>query len=65
MSRLRTAEGLLPAEAGRHDGLAFTFWRPPREPVIGGVVILHGADSCKESHHDFARAPSSRARSGS
>lgn len=26
--------------------------RAPR----GGVVILHGAGSCKESHHDFARA---------
>ncbi len=25
-------------------------------PIRGGVVILHGAGSCKESHHDFARA---------
>jgi pimeloyl-ACP methyl ester carboxylesterase len=24
--------------------------------VLGGIVILHGAGSCKESHHDFARA---------
>ncbi len=24
--------------------------------TAGGVVILHGAGSCKENHHDFARA---------
>ncbi len=24
--------------------------------MIGGVVVLHGAGSCKESHYDFARA---------
>jgi alpha-beta hydrolase superfamily lysophospholipase len=26
------------------------------ESIVGGIVILHGAGSCKESHHDFARA---------
>lgn len=44
-----------PAEMAVRDGLAYTLWLPPEEPR-GGVVILHGADSCKESHHDFARA---------
>lgn len=28
----------------------------PSGRPLGGVVILHGAGSCKESHHDFARA---------
>lgn len=44
----------LPAQAGRHAGLAYRLWLPPAPPH-GGVVILHGAGSCKESHHDFAR----------
>jgi pimeloyl-ACP methyl ester carboxylesterase len=39
----------------RHDGLAYTLAVPDREP-LGGVVILHGAGSCKENHLDFARA---------
>jgi alpha-beta hydrolase superfamily lysophospholipase len=58
VGRLRTVNPVLPAETGRRDGLAFSLWRPstgdgaPR----GGVVILHGAGSCKENHHDFARA---------
>jgi hypothetical protein len=28
----------------------------PDKPARAGIVILHGAGSCKESHHDFARA---------
>ena len=44
-----------PAEIGVHDGLAFTLWMPD-EPPEGGILILHGADSQKENHHDFARA---------
>jgi alpha-beta hydrolase superfamily lysophospholipase len=48
---------VLPSEVGAHDGLAYSLWLPegggaPR----GGVVVLHGAGSCKENHHDFARA---------
>ena len=39
----------------RHDGLAYTLAEPDREP-LGGVVILHGAGSCKENHLDFAGA---------
>jgi alpha-beta hydrolase superfamily lysophospholipase len=44
-----------PAELGSHAGLAYSLWLPPDTPA-GGVLILHGAGSCKESHHDFARA---------
>ena len=29
---------------------------PSGPAAAGGVVILHGAGSCKENHHDFARA---------
>jgi pimeloyl-ACP methyl ester carboxylesterase len=39
----------------RHDGLAYTLAEPDREP-LGGVVVLHGAGSCKENHLDFALA---------
>jgi len=38
-----------------HDGLAYSLWLP-KQPARGGVVVLHGAGSCKENHHDFARA---------
>ena len=44
-----------PAELGERGGLAYALFRPEGEPR-GGVVILHGAGSCKESHFDFARA---------
>ena len=43
-----------PPELGRRDGLAYALFRPAAEGA-GGVVILHGADSAKESHFDFAR----------
>jgi alpha-beta hydrolase superfamily lysophospholipase len=58
MRRLvRTVKVALPAQTGTVGGLAYSLWLPPaeREPV-GGVVVLHGAGSCKESHHDYARA---------
>jgi alpha-beta hydrolase superfamily lysophospholipase len=45
----------LPAEMDQLDGLAYSLWLP-ETPAPGGVVILHGAGSCKENHHDFARA---------
>jgi alpha-beta hydrolase superfamily lysophospholipase len=54
VGRLRPVTVALPAETGRHNGLAFCLWLPEKPPH-GGVVILHGAGSCKESHHDFAR----------
>ena len=44
-----------PAEVGKTDGLAFSLWLPDADPWAG-VVIIHGAGSSKESHHDFARA---------
>jgi len=44
-----------PAELGEVDGLAYSLWLPDDDPWAG-VVIIHGAGSCKESHHDFARA---------
>jgi alpha-beta hydrolase superfamily lysophospholipase len=58
VSGLRTVTPLLPSETGAVDGLAYTLWLPSarQPPARAGVVVLHGADSCKESHHDFARA---------
>jgi pimeloyl-ACP methyl ester carboxylesterase len=40
-------------DAGFHDGLAYLRVAPRGRPR-GGVVILHGAGSCKENHLDFA-----------
>jgi pimeloyl-ACP methyl ester carboxylesterase len=42
-------------DLGSRDGLAYALFRPEGSPA-GGVVILHGADSAKENHFDFARA---------
>jgi alpha-beta hydrolase superfamily lysophospholipase len=56
MPRARTVTPVLPTEIASHDGLAYSLWLPEAgRPVRGGVVILHGAGSCKESHHDYAR----------
>ena len=55
MPRARPVTVELPTETGVHDGLAYSLWLP-RTPAPGGVVVLHGAGSCKENHHDFARA---------
>ena len=52
---MRTAHVDPPADTGVHDGLAYALFLP-RDPPLGGVVIVHGADSTKESHFDFARA---------
>src|SRR5579884_3916193 len=55
--RARTINPVRPTEVGRHEDLAYSLWLPEGPgPAAGGVVILHGAGSCKESHHDFARA---------
>lgn len=43
-----------PAELDFRDGLAYALFLP-EEPATAGVVVLHGAGSCKESHFDFAR----------
>ncbi len=46
-----------PARDGRLDGLAYTLWTAPSPRADrAGIVVLHGAGSCKENHHDFARA---------
>jgi alpha-beta hydrolase superfamily lysophospholipase len=56
MPRARTVTPVLPTEIATHDGVAYSLWLPEAgTPVRGGVVILHGAGSCKESHHDYAR----------
>jgi pimeloyl-ACP methyl ester carboxylesterase len=52
---MRTIHVEPPAELGTRDGLAYALFLPQRD-AGGGVVILHGAGSCKESHFDFARA---------
>jgi uncharacterized protein len=39
-----------------HDGLSYSLWLPKADRARAGVVLLHGAGSCKENHHDFARA---------
>jgi pimeloyl-ACP methyl ester carboxylesterase len=51
--RARTVQ-IEPPELGRADGLSYALFRPAQEP-LGGVLILHGAGSAKESHYDFAR----------
>jgi len=43
-----------PEKTGHHGGLAYALFLPEGEPR-GGVVVVHGAGSCKESHFDFAR----------
>ena len=55
MPRPRPVTVDLPSEIGVHDGLAYSLWLP-KSPAAAGVVVLHGAGSCKENHHDFARA---------
>ena len=57
MRRSRTIEPQRPAHTGQADGLAYALWLPagPERPAAG-VVVLHGADSAKESHYDYARA---------
>jgi alpha-beta hydrolase superfamily lysophospholipase len=54
---MRTVTPLQPRELDAQDGLSYSLWLPERiEGLKGAVVILHGAGSCKENHHDFARA---------
>ena len=50
----RTVTVPAPDDAGTLDGLAYALYMPPDEP-IGGVVVLHGANSTKENHLDFVR----------
>lgn len=43
----------------RHEGLAYDLMLPDGAPR-GGVVLLHGAGSCKENHRDFAQLCAAR-----
>jgi pimeloyl-ACP methyl ester carboxylesterase len=54
---MRTVRAEPPVEVGNTAGLAWARFAPaPSDsPPTAGVVILHGADSRKESHFDFAR----------
>jgi uncharacterized protein len=42
------------ADLGMTDGLAYALFLPDGD-AAGGVVVIHGAGSCKENHFDFAR----------
>jgi pimeloyl-ACP methyl ester carboxylesterase len=52
---MRTVHCEPPDALGARDGLAYALFLPKRE-AAGGVVVLHGAGSCKENHYEFARA---------
>jgi len=43
-----------PPELGTHEGISYALFTPEADPE-GGVVVLHGAGSSKESHFDFGR----------
>src|SRR3954452_21685719 len=53
---MRTVRPEPPVETGVCAGLAWARFAPRDGAARGGVVVLHGADSRKESHFDFARA---------
>ena len=53
---MRTVRADPPVETGELDGLAWARFAPAGGRATAGVVLLHGADSRKESHFDFARA---------
>src|SRR5579875_2582078 len=54
--RIRAVTPIRPHEVAEHHGLAYALWMPGDTTPRAGVVIIHGAGSCKERHHDFARA---------
>jgi len=54
MANMRLATPEPPAAIGVHEGLAYALFLPAG-PAEGGVVVLHGADSSKESHYAYAR----------
>jgi uncharacterized protein len=53
---MRTVRADPPVETGELDGLAWARFASTDREATSGVVLLHGADSRKESHFDFARA---------
>jgi fermentation-respiration switch protein FrsA (DUF1100 family) len=50
---MSTVRAVAPVEEGVTDGLSWARFAPT-DPPAAGVVVLHGADSAKESHYDFA-----------
>jgi pimeloyl-ACP methyl ester carboxylesterase len=52
---VRTVHALPPDAEGVEDGLAWSLFVPAAPPP-GGVVVVHGADSRRQNHFDFARA---------
>jgi pimeloyl-ACP methyl ester carboxylesterase len=56
---VRSAHPQPPARSGVHEGLAYDLFLPAGE-AAAGVVILHGADSSRLSHLDFARRCAAR-----
>lgn len=46
------------SDHGRHHGLSYELWLPASAPPWPGVVVIHGAGSCKENHADFGRLAS-------
>src|SRR5689334_1434678 len=44
-----------PQDVGEIDGLAYALFVPEGE-CFGGIIVIHGAGSRKESHFDYGRA---------
>ncbi|HEX6116515.1 MAG TPA: alpha/beta hydrolase [Solirubrobacterales bacterium] len=42
--------------SGVHEGRPYELWMPDSEPPWPGMVVIHGADSRRETHAGFARA---------
>jgi pimeloyl-ACP methyl ester carboxylesterase len=53
---MRTVRAQPPVEEGVTDGLSWARFAPADGVARAGVVVIHGADSAKENHFDFARA---------
>ncbi len=45
-----------PSELGVHEGLSYALFLPRTDTPCARLVVLHGADSSKESHFHYARA---------
>jgi alpha-beta hydrolase superfamily lysophospholipase len=55
MARGRLVAPAPPTELGRERGLAYALYEVDEPTAPGGVLVLHGAHSCKENHYDFCR----------
>jgi pimeloyl-ACP methyl ester carboxylesterase len=56
---VRSAHPQPPSRSGVHQGLTYELFLP-RGAAVAGLVILHGADSSRLSHLEFARRCASR-----